>query len=301
MLDERQKEMMELCKSESEEEELNENLAEHVNGTTEKEEETEAVKNVKEDLKGTTEALKDPETVIGDTADNETFNSNSVEVADINSPNHLNNNNKEHELDSTENHENEVSTVQNTEQIYEEQDSETSMKLVYNDSANSTMDDLTDVQKEDVAKNVSKVASNNATEVSILSDTHESEMVHDSAKVNSERDSQLISLHLNSENTDCSNIKKVTDSAAKDSIDNSTVNNNTKSVDQEVTENAVQSSDIHTETGGNNLEDNNIQKNERSGENKETEVDNEFSDDDMNMEDIDNIIENAEIIKGMSN
>lgn len=110
---------------------------------------------------------------------------------------------------------------------------------------------------------------------------------HDISTVNTEQESQLISLHYDSE--------KITTEKAEDSIESTHQNNdfdkgvneiknNNKSVEQDPCSemDKIEKDDIHTSDNTDAFHDG-------------------FSDDDIDMQDIDRIIENADIISGNEN
>lgn len=109
-------------------------------------------------------------------------------------------------------------------------------------------------------------------EASIVSDKNNEPIDSESAKTNTEGDSQLISLHYDSDELDNENLQRE-NKLPKDVI-------GTKLDVNEKTGDEIENIDEEIEA---------------------MDVDNAFSDDDMNIEDIDNIIENAEIIRGEQN
>lgn len=194
-------------------------------------------------------------------------------------------------------------TINNYDITSKEQNSESSIQLVYDDLADSLADISSTVfvnnkmgTVNDETGNVTAITKSSAK---ISNDvTYESETVQqyeDSLKNNTENDSELIKLRF--ENTECSNVQESTDTTIVEITDNSIINEkSSKSFDQDK-QTKIPTQD--TESIINIPTESNLPEEERSGEIDGMEICNEFSDDDLNIEDIDNIIENAEIIKGL--
>lgn len=147
----------------------------------------------------------------------------------------------------------------NDNNVIEEQDSETSMKLVFNESETSVIE-----VKQDDADNVKEEAEIEKIKNNIINETAvDKQQVLES--LHGEANSQLVSLHYDSEKLD-TYIETI-------QIEHKSDEENTAAdTDKPCVGIVVDSSSM--------------------------DVDNAFSDDDMNIEDIDNIIENAEIIRG---
>lgn len=147
--------------------------------------------------------------------------------------------------------------LESTDNVVEEQDSENNMTLVFDDSKTSETDEnIVDMNNADVGETNKEAGSaiNEGSVKSTISDQNKNHNAMDSTKNNTEVDSQLISLHFDTENDDTEKLDsedmlaKIAEGIEKPGIDG-------------------------------------------------MEVD-AFSDDDLNMDDIDNIIENADIIRG---
>lgn len=275
MLEQRQKEMMELCKSESDEE------------TPEAEEQTDVIQQVTEETSDITNNESDVITEKSKNAVEQTDVPNSEPITNIDSENNdlafsqLIENESVRKTSSVEAILNDkavnndkadsLSNTINDEDDTEKNDSNTDLKLVYNDSVEEhlTADDTEGVLKETTILN-DPVINNNKME------SNSEQLI---TKAYSEPESQLISLHYTENNTE--DLERIEESSNKNSSNEivDIAENNTEELER--TEEPENSSNeivaIATE---------------------EDKQDDFFSDDDVNMEDIDRIIENAEILRG---
>lgn len=151
----------------------------------------------------------------------------------------------------------------NNDNVTEEQNSETNMKLVFNDSETSITE-----SKQDHTDNVEEDTAIEKIENSVNESAVDKQQDSECAKVNTVSNSQIISLCYDSEK-----LESFTETAEAEQKSN------------------TEGTETSTEKTSDSLD--NIDK-----ETETMDVDNGFSDDDMNIEDIDNIIENAEIIRG---
>lgn len=241
LLEERQKEMMELCKSESDEE-----TAENDEKLEEAMPETES-NNIETD--------KEKSNNINECPENETIKDN---------------------IETTSNEANIVNKVTNE----------------------STNDELTDLPETEITKNVD--GSDNKAENATLNPDKETE---DEEKDDSCSDLKLvyndsIEEEATKEQTGASTVKEVEQAVPENSEETTTnLDNNAKANSE------PESQLISLHFTENNTEENGVQKPaiDESSEKMDTEdadIQDMFSDDDINMEDIDKIIENAEIMKG---
>lgn len=275
MLEQRQKEMMELCKSESDEE------------TPEAEEQTDVIQQVTEETSDITNNESDVITEKSKNAVEQTDVPNSEPITNIDSENNdlafsqLIENESVRKTSSVEAILNDeavnndkpdsLSNAINDEEDTEKNDSNTDLKLVYNDSVEEhlTADDNEGVLKETTILN-DPVINNNKME------SNSEQLI---TKAYTEPESQLISLHYTENNTE--ELERIEKSLNKNSSNEivDIAENNTEELER--TEEPENSSNeivaIATE---------------------EDKQDDFFSDDDVNMEDIDRIIENAEILRG---
>lgn len=275
MLEQRQKEMMELCKSESDEE------------TPEAEEQIDVIQQVTEETSDITNNESDVITEKSKNAVEQTDVPNSEPITNIDSENNdlafsqLIENESVRKTSSVEAILNDkavnndkadsLSNTINDEDDTEKNDSNTDLKLVYNDSVEEhlTADDTEGVLKETTILN-DPVINNNKME------SNSEQLI---TKAYSEPESQLISLHYTENNTE--DLERIEESSNKNSSNEivDIAENNTEELER--TEEPENSSNeivaIATE---------------------EDKQDDFFSDDDVNMEDIDRIIENAEILRG---
>lgn len=235
-LEQRQKEMMELCKSESEDD----------TGKAESDEET-ATPPPKDDPDKneveTNPSILEPNTVEKDININATIS--CTETANYISTNTIG-------LDTASN--DEKQNNDGNELVNRETTTDKKIDLVTNDHSNDIQnEENTDVDNTEKICNTDEV--NNAdTELGKIDDKEPREQI---IRVCSEQDSQLISLHYTEQNSE--NFKETDTSDNLDKIATSILVDNSKNDEQ----------------------------------------DDFFSDDDVNMEDIDKIIENAEIMKGI--
>lgn len=161
-----------------------------------------------------------------------------------------------------------------------------------------TNDELTDLPETELTKNVDE--SDNKAENATLNPDKETE---DEEKDDSCSDLKLvyndsIEEEATKEQTDASIVKEVEQAVPENSEETTTNLDNNVKVNSE-----PESQLISLNFTENNTEENGVQKPaiDESSEKMDTEdadIQDMFSDDDINMEDIDKIIENAEIMKG---
>lgn len=306
MLDERQKQMMELWQSDTDEEndEMKSDNDEAIAKTIDDKKpdnqiEASAIDEPNKNKLNASENIKEPNLDVS--ADNDKlFDGLSQSIVKDSENNESNENERRQESEET--------TVNVGDKVPDAQDLDTIIKLVLNvtetsiteennpdnnmlgegvinNNEASTVSDNGAIQNNEastgsdkgaIQNNEAKAISDKDTfqnkEASIVSDKNNEPIDSESAKTNTEGDSQLISLHYDSDELDNENLQRE-NKLPKDVI-------GTKL-------------DVNEKTGG---EIENIDE-----EIEAMDVDNAFSDDDMNIEDIDNIIENAEIIRGEQN
>lgn len=306
MLDERQKQMMELWQSDTDEEndEMKSDNDEAIAKTIDDKKpdnqiEASAIDEPNKNKLNASENIKKPNLDVS--ADNdELFDGLSQSIVKDSENNESNENERRQESEET--------TVNVGDKVPDAQDLDTNIKLVLNvtdtsiteeknpdnnmlgegvinNNEASTVSDngailnneaSTGSDKGAIQNNEAKAISDKDTfqnkEASIVSDKNNEPTDSESAKTNTEGDSQLISLHYDSDELDNENLQRE-NKLPKDVI-------GTKLDVNEKTGDEIENIDEEIEA---------------------MDVDNAFSDDDMNIEDIDNIIENAEIIRGEQN
>lgn len=306
MLDERQKQMMELWQSDTDEEndEIKSDNDEAIAKTIDDKKpdnqiEASAIDEPNKNKLNASENIKKPNLDVS--ADNdELFDGLSQSIVKDSENNESNENERRQESEET--------TVNVGDKVPDAQDLDTNIKLVLNvtetsiteeknpdnnmlgegvtnNNEASTVSDNGAIQNNEastgsdkgaIQNNEAKAISDKDTfqnkEASIVSDKNNEPTDSESAKTNTEGDSQLISLHYDSDELDNENLQRE-NKLPKDVI-------GTKLDVNEKTGDEIENIDEEIEA---------------------MDVDNAFSDDDMNIEDIDNIIENAEIIRGEQN
>lgn len=306
MLDERQKQMMELWQSDTDEEndEMKSDNDEAIAKTIDDKKpdnqiEASAIDEPNKNKLNASENIKKPNLDVS--ADNdELFDGLSQSIVKDSENNESNENERRQESEET--------TVNVGDKVPDAQDLDTNIKLVLNvtetsiteeknpdnnmlgegvinNNEASTVSDNGAIQNNEastgsdkgaIQNNEAKAISDKDTfqnkEASIVSDKNNEPIDSESAKTNTEGDSQLISLHYDSDELDNENLQRE-NKLPKDVI-------GTKLDVNEKTGDEIENIDEEIEA---------------------MDVDNAFSDDDMNIEDIDNIIENAEIIRGEQN
>lgn len=306
MLDERQKQMMELWQSDTDEEndEMKSDNDEAIAKTIDDKKpdnqiEASAIDEPNKNKLNASENINKPNLDVS--ADNdELFDGLSQSIVEDSENNESNENERRQESEET--------TVNVGDKVPDAQDLDTNIKLVLNvtetsiteeknpdnnmlgegvtnNNEASTVSDNGAIQNNEastgsdkgaIQNNEAKAISDKDTfqnkEASIVSDKNNEPIDSESAKTNTEGDSQLISLHYDSDELDNENLQRE-NKLPKDVI-------GTKLDVNEKTGDEIENIDEEIEA---------------------MDVDNAFSDDDMNIEDIDNIIENAEIIRGEQN
>lgn len=306
MLDERQKQMMELWQSDTDEEndEMKSDNDEAIAKTIDDKKpdnqiEASAIDEPNKNKLNASENINKPNLDVS--ADNdELFDGLSQSIVKDSENNESNENERRQESEET--------TVNVGDKVPDAQDLDTNIKLVLNvtetsiteeknpdnnmlgegvtnNNEASTVSDNGAIQNNEastgsdkgaIQNNEAKAISDKDTfqnkEASIVSDKNNEPIDSESAKTNTEGDSQLISLHYDSDELDNENLQRE-NKLPKDVI-------GTKLDVNEKTGDEIENIDEEIEA---------------------MDVDNAFSDDDMNIEDIDNIIENAEIIRGEQN
>lgn len=306
MLDERQKQMMELWQSDTDEEndEMKSDNDEAIAKTIDDKKpdnqiEASAIDEPNKNKLNASENINKPNLDVS--ADNDKlFDGLSQSIVKDSENNESNENERRQESEET--------TVNVGDKVPDAQDLDTNIKLVLNvtetsiteeknpdnnmlgegvtnNNEASTVSDNGAIQNNEASTGSDKgaIQNNEATaisdkdtfqnkEASIVSDKNNEPIDSESAKTNTEGDSQLISLHYDSDELDNENLQRE-NKLPKDVI-------GTKLDVNEKTGDEIENIDEEIEA---------------------MDVDNAFSDDDMNIEDIDNIIENAEIIRGEQN